>query len=613
MTGKLSGNFADWLRETWPGMLVSVLAVLVLLQTSPWVVRTPGNDSGIFLYFGQQILRGRLPFVDLWDHKPPLVFYLNALGLFFGQGSRWGVWAVEVVSLLAASLFAFYFLRRFFKTWPALLAVLGLLANLAFVLEGGNLTEEYALAFQFAGLYLFSGYISDQQAHWKIVSVGVMMGCAFLLKQTLIGVWIAISIYLITGALFTRARQNLVVLAEMLAGFGLAVVVSAFPFALRGGLADYWDVAFRYNFIYSAVTTPDRLSSFNDVLFFINTRSGFFLLAAMAWLAGWVYVLLHHQPAAWWVTRRWAGLVPLAGALVFLWNGSMARPFQFYALSALSPYRWGLIAAGVVLLLLSLGFFFGWAERGLYPWLRSKQVAGHTPQLLPVYLALLDLPISAALVAMPGKGYLHYYMALLPAVTTLIAFLAGSLISGNGLPAERRMPAVWSAVLLLPVLWGGLGLTIQKTRPGADTQTTQTVAYIQQHTRPGDTVLLWGTQTGIYFLSGRESPTRYVHQIPLWNPRYGTKERIEEFLSDLMDKKPSLIIDTRLPSMPLAHQKYDPASCGTGLAVGPPGMDQVYAFICDHYEQAETLGPDQWLVYRYNPAAYLNDKTRSNR
>jgi hypothetical protein len=234
--------------------------------------------------------------------------------------------------------------------------------------------------------------------------------------------------------------------------------------------------------------------------------------------------------------------------------------------------------------------------------MKKRQAACEGPALLPVYLALIDLPVDIALVSLSGRGYLHYFLALFPSLTILVAFLVWSVGSGGIKRAERAMPGVWSAALLLPVLMGGLSYTIEKIHPGADLQTVQTVAYIQEHTQPRDKILMWGTQTGIYFLSGRDAPTRYVHQIPLFNPRYGTAERIQEFLSDLQTQKPALIIDTLLPSMPLRYVSGSPAACAETQTGEPAGMAQVYAFICANYEPAGTLGKDSWVIYRYNPA-----------
>ena len=50
----------------------------------------PGMDNGVFLYGGQQLLVGKTPYLDFWDHKGPLIYFINALGLMIGKGSRAG-------------------------------------------------------------------------------------------------------------------------------------------------------------------------------------------------------------------------------------------------------------------------------------------------------------------------------------------------------------------------------------------------------------------------------------------------------------------------------------------------------------------------------------------
>lgn len=75
------------------GLLV-LIALLSALLFSRWL---PHNghallvgDSSMFLFIGQQIDHGLLPYVDVWDHKPPLVFYLDALSLRMMGGSPVG-------------------------------------------------------------------------------------------------------------------------------------------------------------------------------------------------------------------------------------------------------------------------------------------------------------------------------------------------------------------------------------------------------------------------------------------------------------------------------------------------------------------------------------------
>lgn len=420
-----------------------LFSALVLLQTSPWVTQTPGNDAGVFLYLGSEILQGKLPFVDLWDHKPPLIFYLN------------------------------------------------------------------------------------------------------------------------------------------------------------------------FTLLYSTVSTPERVGSLLDALAFLNTRSGFFILGSMAWLGGIAFILLHHEAALYQVTRRWVGVLPLLAGLFLVERGLLATAFHLAALASLSLYRWGLVVAGVALLCLGGVALAGVGERRIYPWLKPYQVTSDSPALLPVYLALLDLPVELLMISLSGRGYLHYNISLFPPLTILIAFLAGTLWDGArrriaSPGASLRMLAVWSVVLLLPVAYGGLGKTIEKIHPGADRQTSLTVDYIQQNTRPGDTILMWGSQTGLYFLSGRESASRYVHQVPLISPQYATPQRIGEFLQDIQKNKPVLIVDTRQGWFPLPYTAGGPAACAQVQPSYLPGMEPVYRYICANYVPVATIGPDSWIIYRYNPVTLLD-------
>jgi len=67
------------------------LIALVMLVISPLNPANPGRDSGVFLYVGQAILSGHIPYRDVWDHKPPLIYYIDTAGLMLTAGSLWGV------------------------------------------------------------------------------------------------------------------------------------------------------------------------------------------------------------------------------------------------------------------------------------------------------------------------------------------------------------------------------------------------------------------------------------------------------------------------------------------------------------------------------------------
>ena len=87
-----------WLNRVLIAALLLWLTALLILPSNP-LDRLPGRDNGVFLYGGQQILLGKIPYLDFWDHKGPLIHYINALGLYLGNGYRWGVWGIEFIFL----------------------------------------------------------------------------------------------------------------------------------------------------------------------------------------------------------------------------------------------------------------------------------------------------------------------------------------------------------------------------------------------------------------------------------------------------------------------------------------------------------------------------------
>ncbi len=84
-------------------IILAVLVVCLLVLTfglqlawTPRVSRTTA-DSGLFAYIGQQILGGRLPYRDAWDHKPPGVFYVDALAMRLLGQNPWALWWLALV------------------------------------------------------------------------------------------------------------------------------------------------------------------------------------------------------------------------------------------------------------------------------------------------------------------------------------------------------------------------------------------------------------------------------------------------------------------------------------------------------------------------------------
>ena len=419
-----------------------VIALLLVLAIDSFIAK-PGGDSLIFMYVAQGILEGEVPYLDRWDHKGPLLYLINAVGLLIDE--MWGLWIVQALFLLGTIYFALILLRKAFGTTPALFALALFLILFSRFNPPGNYTEQYALLFQFLALYLL--FRSHQQPHREIslihfallhMTIGALGAASFLLRPDLAALWIAIGIYwlLLRGAAFRK-------LGWAALGGGCALLFVAALFGTFGAFGALWNAVIVYNFAYSDASLPERLASVR----YLSTET---LFASLLTLAGWVI--------------------------------------------------------------------------GIFCLAKGRVQGDHRKALLAT--ALILLPLQIVSISLPGYGWPHYYLAALPAATVLLA-----LVMWFVLEQERIF------------LYAGDALY-------AENNLSRLADRIRGITEPNDRILVWGRGPALYLLSDRDAPTRFFYHFPLIKPNYANQSLREEFVSDIKENKPKLIIDMRYPGFP---------------------------------------------------------------
>jgi 4-amino-4-deoxy-L-arabinose transferase-like glycosyltransferase len=602
-----------------PLVFLLALTVVALLPASPLLYKTPNNDSSIFLYISREMLEGKLLYRDVFDHKPPLIFLINAAGLLLGGKGLWGVWFLELLSLTAALVLAYLFLERFFGRLPALVACAAWLANLAFVHERGNLTEEYAYPFQFAALFLLAGVQNIRRSAWRFLAMGVLLGLAASLKQPLAGIGLSMAVFLAFET-FTRpgSRPRDLLLALLWMALGAAAVWLAWlaGSAAAGVFPEFWEAVFLMNFGVSGHSTPERLRTLGEAFGWLAGSSGFFLGGMLIWLTVVPFLILEDSRVLPVLSGRWAGAGLAVLGLLALYNGFFRAGLEPYAFSALSAYRLGLIAAGAVLVGLGGLVLSGWAARAVRRWLAAVVPTERSNLALPLVVALVDLPLSLGFAALTGRNFPHYFMPLAPSLVILFAYGVHLLFQAAGSPARRLQAWAWLAALLLPVFAPGIWMTARQLQPRSDRQVEDVAAYLEANTRPGETVLQWGIAPAVYILSGRDAPTRFFFANPLFFDGYSGEWHTTRLLADLRDRPPALIVDALMVRLPLVtapgwqdcDQVLDPAyyqsfletrqAPGETIPRFPPGMGEVYRWICQNYQPAGPVGELNWQVYR---------------
>jgi hypothetical protein len=265
--------------------------VVVLLLRWPALLHAQFNsnsniDSAFFAFAGQAVRDGGVPYLAFWDHKPPLIYLINALALTVSGGAVWGVWLATVAALLAALGIAVAAWRRTLGAVAAVIAAVWLAFSVD-VVAPFNLTEVYAMPAQAAAVLIMAQWSTRRgPVLLPALGIGALAGIAFMLRPNLIGAPAAVAMTMVLVLLLARrAREVPVMFAGLLAGAALIVGPILLWLGSAGALGAFWDQVFNYNFVYTAASLRSRIRSAFEGLT-MTTLYGTLLLPLAGWFVG---------------------------------------------------------------------------------------------------------------------------------------------------------------------------------------------------------------------------------------------------------------------------------------------------------------------------------------
>lgn len=236
-----------------------IVFVYVILRIN--MVNIPlERDEGMFGYMGQLILDGGLPYRDAFDHKPPVVFYLNALALILVPPTPFGIHLfLHIYNFI--TLIALYMLARTYWESPRA----GLWVALAFAvfssspgIEGYAATTEMFLLLPLTLSFLFAVLAVRKGRSYCSVLSGLFGALTFWTKQTSAFIILFFVLYLIVAQLpghrvksFDFVRRPLKSLLLWCCGFLTISLMIVGYFYYGGGLDEFLYANFTYNFTYS--------------------------------------------------------------------------------------------------------------------------------------------------------------------------------------------------------------------------------------------------------------------------------------------------------------------------------------------------------------------------
>lgn len=507
----------------------------------------PARDSGVFLYVGNGILDGKIPFSDYWDHKPPLVYFLNALVLFIGNNSLSFLWLFEFIFLFVSAVLNFKLLTKLFGNVAGVIGTAILLIMFGGLIQGGNQIEEYAFLFQLAILHIFISIKKDKVTFLPYVFIGVLSGIIFLIKQNIIAIVLSISIIaLYEGVVYRKFRVGIKKIFYLSLGVLPVLCVLAIYFVKHNALNQLIDQAFLYNFIYSK--TPIQQKIFSSIQYF-KIFPPYSILIIIGYTFGLID-LYKNKMSTLNIIRLNSVVFPLGLILV----GASGRSYFHYYISLLPI---------------------------------SALLIGQFIYLFPSFI---------------NKASRKYLKTKLNIGLIVTIFIIAPFIFKDTLPVVTKNLSLTYRLM-------GKDLKLRTFRFNNFAEHQDTIDIINQNTSGDEYVLIYGAESAINFITNRESPSKYFYQYPLFTPNYTTVKMIDNFIIDIKSKNTKLIIDASLSTAdkeagegyivaPInvdERQRWYDTNKNTHLF---DKYEEFFDYVKLNYDEIGTTYHGKWVVYK---------------
>lgn len=357
-----------------------IFAFFVLSTVFPQASATPDVDHYVYQYMAQHILDGQIPYRDMWDHKGLIIYLIYALGLLLEP--NYGLWILGYLTLSLTSLGFYSLYKNIFNDQAgAFFSSLVTLFYLSKLLDGGNSVEFYNLPLQLLSFYAIWRWLNTRKNIWLFL-IGAAAGLSLFLRPNEAFLAPGFGLFLL---LFKR--KNLIKnWGLIIAGCLTAIAPFVGWLYQHQALADFYDIVWRFNFLYSS---PSGAAFRRVAVLYIafQTLTLLFIVCLGIYLTLLLYRKKMNLPP---IQNDFLNFLLLVFPFTLAAELISARPYEHYFISWLPLFGFLLafalsrLARQRLTLLLSTLIFLGFATLLNGAWLPLVQSVIQTGALPPL-------------------------------------------------------------------------------------------------------------------------------------------------------------------------------------------------------------------------------------
>ncbi len=166
-------------------------------------------DNAGFNYVARVILKGGMPYRDTFDHKGPLLYLINALGVLINKD--FGIWIIELINIFLILYFSFKIAKLLgCDNLKAVIVIIMGIFSLAGYFDGGNYVEEYACTFIIISLYIFIKFFEKSTVTGlELFFCGLCFGAVILLQANMVAIWGVMCIGVLVKCIKEKIQSSL--------------------------------------------------------------------------------------------------------------------------------------------------------------------------------------------------------------------------------------------------------------------------------------------------------------------------------------------------------------------------------------------------------------------
>ncbi len=244
------------------------------------------------------------------------------------------------------------------------------------------------------------------------------------------------------------------------------------------------------------------------------------------------------------------GLLPFAITCFLLWRTGVFEKFWFWTVQYAHEYGGRVsLSLGAEVFAYAIGPVIGasWAiwviaALGLVACCWKMKSS-------PSSIFLLAFFTSSALAVCPGFYFRpHYFILALPALALLVG-MAASIVSifrmGQsavllGLAAALALPLYAERDFFFKLSLNAAARSVHGVNPFPEC--VRIAQFLRDHSEPGDTIAVLGSEPEIYFYAHRHSATGYIYTYPLMEPHQYAAQMQREMVQEIENARPKFII-----------------------------------------------------------------------